>query len=179
MNVKLKATVLAIIIILTIALSLYYRNFNATLFAEKMISLDIVSKFFIVILLLLIQTFVISIPTTPITMIIVPNFFPVLYQAILVNILSQITVAILVFLLFKYLLSGVVGIDKFKKLIDLREKYGVLSVFLARIIPVFGFDAVNIGFAVIGMKNKEYIIGTILGLSIVLPIWTYFGWIAF
>jgi len=166
-----------LLVTVTIMLSFYYKSIKLGDYISYFQGLHFVIQILIVLGLLFIQTFVVNLPTMTITAILIPKLFPNLYMAIFVNVFTQIIAAIAIFFIFTYFLKGMFDIKRFKKLKDLNERYGKLGIFMARVVPILGYDIVNVGSAILGINKKDFIVGTILGLVVVVPIYTYLGWI--
>lgn len=173
---NLKYIILAIVIILAVCISIKYSQLDLSIeeSIEKFKSYNLIIQYSIVLFLLFLQAIITGFPTIVITLAVAKVYG--FWWGILINITSQFILAICVFLFFKYLFSGtIVDLSRIKKLEALKEKYGAYTVIVARIFPFFGFDLVNMGLAMLQVRNRDYIIGTIIGLLFWIPIQTYIG----
>jgi uncharacterized membrane protein YdjX (TVP38/TMEM64 family) len=90
-----------------------------------------------------------------------------LFRGVVISLISQVIAGYIAMRLTKYFgrpfVERYVPIQKLTHMNDLIEKYEVWGVLLARLIPLGSFDLVNFAAGLLNVRDRDFIIGTLVG----------------
>jgi uncharacterized membrane protein YdjX (TVP38/TMEM64 family) len=118
-------------------------------------------------------------PGTPLTLL-AGATFGVLYGGI-ISLIGNIVGAILAFFVSRFFLQKYVHtkiLSKYPKILEYEKRFashGLETVILLRLIPLFPFNALNYLLGVTKVSNREYIVGTCIGIIPGTFAFVYFG----